>query len=199
VVRQGGKVLHINNEERGSKVKLRFLENYLGKDKHYLIQNQDECREVLDDVSDRYFLHDVVTITVSDISRLIDKYEPDLVIIDQSGKIRVREKDRNDLTLTEIYKQLRGVAKEKSAHVIGVSQSDATAFRSKYITMDAINGSKIGIQGEVDYIIGINAEYDDPTKEDLRYISFPKNKLTGQNGAKVILQLDKETSSYVDF
>jgi len=49
----------------------------------------------------------------------------------------------------------------------------------------------------MDYIIGIGKKEDDIGKEDWRYLSFPKNKLTGNESEKIILKLDKNCSKYI--
>ncbi len=197
LLNQGAKVLHINNEERGSKVKLRAIENLCNMNKLEILDNKEFVQKQIDIfMKDKYFLYDLVSVSLRDVKTLIDKHNPDVVIIDQSSKIKVSKQDRTDLTLTEIYKGLRELAKTYNIHIIGVSQADSSAYDKEWLSMDNIFGSKVGVQGEVDYIIGIGKNTSDISKENWRYLSFPKNKLTGNNSARVILQLDKSRSKY---
>jgi len=197
LVKQCVKVLHINNEERGTKVKLRALENYLGMNKLQIFNNKEKAQEVIQgDFKKFYFLYDIASVTVRDIKTLIEKHEPEVVIIDQAWKIKVSKQDRNDLILTEIFKSLRELAKENNVHIIGTTQADSTAYDKEWIKLDNLFGSKVGVQGELDYLIGIGKK-DEMGKEDWRYLSFPKNKLTGNEREKIILKLDKNCSKYI--
>lgn len=196
LVKQGAKVLHINNEERGTKVMLRALENYLEMNKLEINNNKDKASEVLNNVfKNNYFLYDMPSVTIRDIKTLIEKHEPDVILIDQAWKIKVSKQDRNDLTLTEIFKNLRELAKEFQVHIIGTTQADSSAYDKEWIKLDNLFGSKVGVQGELDYLIGIG-KTDDISKEDWRYLSFPKNKLTGNESSRLILKLDKSKSKY---
>ena len=197
LLNQGAKVLHINNEERGTKVKLRAVENLCNMNKLEILNNKEFVQKQIDIfMKDKYFLYDLVSVSLRDIKTLIDKHNPDVVIIDQSSKIKVSKQDRTDLALTEIYKGLRELAKTYNIHIIGVSQADSAAYDKEWLSMDNIFGSKVGVQGELDYIIGIGKNTSDISKENWRYLSFPKNKLTGNNNARVILRLDKMKSKY---
>jgi KaiC/GvpD/RAD55 family RecA-like ATPase len=197
LLKSGAKVLHINNEERGSKVKLRAIENLCEMTKAEIVSNKDKVQETIDNyMKGKYFLYDLVSVSIREIKTLIEKHQPDIVIIDQSSKIKVGKQDRNDLTLTEIYKGLRELAKNYNVHIIGVSQADSSAYDKEWLSMDNLFGSKVGVQGELDYIIGIGKNTSDASKENWRYLSFPKNKLTGNNSARVILRLDKMKSKY---
>lgn len=196
ILQQAGKVLHINNEERGSKVMLRAIMNLTKMTRQEILLNKEKVKEKIDVyMKDKYFLYDLVGVSILEIKRLIEKHNPDLLIIDQAWKIKVKQQDRNDLTLTSIYKELREIAKNFNVHVLGVSQADSNAYTKKYLTLENIFGSKIGVQGEMDYIIGISKD-EEEDKADWRYLSFPKNKLTGSNNVKVVLKLDKERSLY---
>ena len=199
LLKQGAKVLHLNNEERGSKVKLRALENYLDMNKFEIYKNKELAQDVINNVfKDNYFLYDIPSVSIQDIKLLVRKHNPDVLIIDQAWKIKVSKQDRSDLTLTEIFRSLREIAKEYNIHILGTTQADSEAYDKEYLKMHNLFGSKVGVQGEMDYIIGIGKKNTDVSKDNWRYITFPKNKLTGNESNKVILFLDKSKSKYVN-
>ena len=136
--------------------------------------------------------------SIQDIKLLVRKHNPDVLIIDQAWKIKVSKQDRSDLTLTEIFRSLREIAKEYNIHILGTTQADSEAYDKEYLKMHNLFGSKVGVQGEMDYIIGIGKKNTDVSKDNWRYITFPKNKLTGNESNKVILFLDKSKSKYVN-
>ena len=199
LIRQGCKVLHINNEERGTKVKLRFMENYFCKTKSELFFDKEYFyKKYLDECSEHYILYNTGDMHVSELKNLIKEYEPEVIVIDQAWKLRVRKEDRQDMTLQAIWNSLRNIVKEYQVHIIGTQQSDSTGYDNKklYLSMEAIHGSKIGVQGELDYAIGINSNTEDFNNPQYRYISTPKNKNTGKEDTRLILNLDKDRSRY---
>ena len=199
LLKQGAKVLHLNNEERGSKIKLRALENYLDMNKFEIYKNKELAQDVINNVfKNSYFLYDIPSVSIQDIKLLVRKHNPDVLIIDQAWKIKVSKQDRSDLTLTEIFRSLREIAKEYNIHILGTTQADSEAYDKEYLKMHNLFGSKVGVQGEMDYIIGIGKKNTDVSKDNWRYITFPKNKLTGNESNKVILFLDKSKSKYVN-
>lgn len=199
LLKQGAKVLHINNEERGSKVKLRALENYLDINKFQIFNNKELAQDVIDNVfKDNYFLYDIPSVGIRDVKLLVKKHNPDVLLIDQAWKVKVSKQDRNDLTLTEVFRSLREIAKEYDIHILGTTQADSDGYDKEYLKMHNLFGSKVGVQGEMDYIIGIGKKDIEASKDNWRYITFPKNKLTGNESNKVILFLDKSKSKYVN-
>lgn len=201
LVKQGCRVLHINNEERGTKVKLRFLENYFNKNKNELFYDREYYNErYIEECADKYILYNVSELHVLELKNLIQQYEPEVVLIDQAWKLRVRKEDRQDMTLQAIWNNLRIIAKDYNVHIIGTQQSDSSGYdnRKLYLPLEAIHGSKIGVQGELDYAIGINLNSEDVSNPHYRYISTPKNKNTGKEDTRLILSLDKERSKYIN-
>ena len=199
LIKQSCKVLHINNEERGTKVKLRFMENYFCKTKSELFFDKEYFyKKYLDECSEHYILYNTGDMHVSELKNLIKEYEPEVIVIDQAWKLRVRKEDRQDMTLQAIWNSLRNIVKEYQVHIIGTQQSDSTGYDNKklYLSMEAIHGSKIGVQGELDYAIGINSNTEDFNNPQYRYISTPKNKNTGKEDTRLILNLDKDRSRY---
>jgi hypothetical protein len=68
--------------------------------------------------------------------------------------------------------------------IIGVAQGVGDAERTKWLKLSDIYGSRVAIQGALDYALGIGRILDDPAQEDLRFINVPKNKLHDGHGAK---------------
>ena len=99
-----------------------------------------------------------------------------MIIFDQIDKIKGFKADRNDLELKAIYQWAREIAK-KYAPVIAVSQASGEAEGKLWLTMDMVDGSKTGKQGEADWILGIGKEQDNTSR--LRFLNICKNKLIG--------------------
>ena len=71
---------------------------------------------------------------------------------------------------------------------------DSSAENEKTPPMNSLYGSKTGAQGEADVILMIGRTYSDPDK---RYLSTPKNKLTGRVQFAETL-LDKDSARFID-
>ena len=111
------------------------------------------------------------------VERLCKKYSPSLIIFDQIDKIEGFASDRDDLELAAIYAWAREIAKQY-APVIGVCQAGASGEGKRWLTMNDVNNSKTGKQGEADWILGIGKAADDGL-ESYRYLHLSKNKLQG--------------------
>ena len=112
------------------------------------------------------------------IDAILKEDKPALIIIDQIDKVKGFKADRNDLELKAIYQWAREIAK-KYAPVIAVSQAGGTGEGKLFLTMDDVDGSKTGKQGEADWILGIGKETDNTSR--IRYFNICKNKLLGDS------------------
>ena len=63
--------------------------------------------------------------------------------------------------------------------MIAVSQAGGTGEGKLFLTMDDVDGSKTGKQGEADWILGIGKETDNTSR--IRYFNICKNKLLGDS------------------
>jgi hypothetical protein len=109
------------------------------------------------------------------MERVVAKFDPSLIIIDNADKISVQNLERRDLEIHNIYKWARELAK-KNCPVLTVAHADASAYGCKYLDESMMANSKVGKPAEMDFIIGIGKEEGESVA---RYISLPKNKLRG--------------------
>lgn len=171
------KVVIFNNEEGGSKLKLRAYTVALDKDAHDLSKIKDvELRFKAAVGGDRLLVYDNGTFSTRDVERVCDSIEPRVIVFNVIDKVdgfnKLSEVDR----LRRVAQWARDLAKKYNAVVVCVGQADASAEGEKYLTKDQFYGSKTGIPGEADLMIGIG---HDPNDGDHRYLHVSKNKLTG--------------------
>lgn len=174
-------ILWLNNEERLSKVQMRILCSALGQPQEWIESdwtrayaayckaiNGDEGKIILRDISGAY---------ISQVSSIIKRHKPSVVVFDQLRKIHGYEREAGNETSRQemVFNWARDVAKEWGA-VLAVHQADGTAEGQQWIDMSQLHMSKTGIQGEADAIITIGRTPDKPTT---RYIHIPKNKMRG--------------------
>lgn len=173
-----GDILWFNNEEQGSKVKIRVYQAALGLNLHDLMSDRDgNHNDYLRATNGNIKIFDSSSIHRKDVERLCRSRNPRLIIFDQIDKIKGFVNEREDLRLGNIYQWARELAKE-FAPVIGICQADGTAEGVKYLTMDHVSNAKTSKQAEADFIIGIGKSHD-PNLEYIRHINISKNKLQG--------------------
>lgn len=180
-------ILWFNNEEQGSKVKLRIYQASLGIGLTELLNNRDKYgREFINKTDKRIILNDAANTTKRDVQKLIELYQPGCIVFDQLDKIQGFSGDREDIRLGNIYIWARNIAKQYCP-VIGVCQADATGEGKRWLTMDNVASAKTTKQAEADWIIGIGKTHNE-NEEYFRYLSICKNKLLGDEDTDPILR-----------
>jgi|TARA_R100001369_G_scaffold47515_1_gene73982 replicative DNA helicase len=173
-----GNIVWFNNEEQGNKVAIRCYQAMLGLKTDELFTNVEENQAKFEALGGkRIKIYDYEDSSRANrIDAILKEDKPALIIIDQIDKVKGFKADRNDLELKAIYQWAREIAK-KYAPVIAVSQAGGTGEGKLFLTMDDVDGSKTGKQGEADWILGIGKETDNTSR--IRYFNICKNKLLG--------------------
>jgi len=173
-------VLWLCNEEQGTRIQLRVYQATLGWTKAEMtddkVKTEKELTAVLGDMEKVKVLFDAA-LSVSQVNTICEQINPGLIIIDQLDKVQGMKAERQDLVYKALYQWARGLA-ARYGPVIAVCQADASAEGKKWLTQDQLDGSKTAKQGEVDAILMIGKSHD-PSEEFKRFISAPKNKLSG--------------------
>lgn len=171
-----GPVLHINNEEAGRAVIIRFHQAVLRATRNQIYARPEAAQSAYEKrIGDKWLIRDQAGITKGEIEALMKKYKPCLLVIDQIDKVKGFAADRDDLMLGAIYIWARELAK-KYCPVIGVTQADGTAEGVKWLNMGHAANAKTSKQAEADWILGIG-KVNDPNLENVRYFHLSKNKL----------------------
>jgi hypothetical protein len=94
--------------------------------------------------------------------------------------------------LQSLFNFYREQAKIHDVAIVCLSQAVGEAENKKWLKLSDMYGSRVSIQGELDYAIGIGRVIDDPTKENIRYIHVSKNKLLDGAAVKFMTHFIKE-------
>lgn len=176
----GRPILHFNNEEFGSKVKLRYYQAVLGVTNRELFADRAGCqRRFMEATQGRIKLIDRAQLYKLEIEDICKKTNPALIVLDSIDKIEGFEDDRDDLKYKKIYQWSRELSKCYGP-VIGVCHSSASGEGKKYLEMDDVAYAKTAKQGEADWILGIGKTHD-ASEERRRFLSLCKNKLIGDD------------------
>ena len=175
-----GPIIWFNNEEKGSKVKIRCYQAALGTELAAINSNTTAAKAAyLKRTKGKHLLlNPKGTINKSMVEQVCRRYKPSLIIFDQIDKITGFEADREDLKLGSMYQWARELAKELDCPVIAVCQADGTGEGAKWLTMGNVANAKTAKQAEADWIVGIG-KIPDTGYENVRYLHASKNKLSG--------------------
>lgn len=117
--------------------------------------------------------------TKHDIESYLKNYTPGLIVVDQLWKVGgFGGKKTNTTDAMQMAFQWGRELSKQYAPTVATHQADGTAQHEKWISLDQLYYSKVGVQGELDYAILIGKS-DDPSEAHERYINIPKNKLPG--------------------
>lgn len=175
-----GPILWLNNEEKGSKVKIRCYQAALGASLAAINSNPVAARNAYHKRTKgkHQIFYSPGAIHKTTVERLCHRYKPSLLIFDQIDKIVGFDADREDLKLGAMYQWARELAKEHDCPVIGVCQADGSGENQKWLTMGNVANAKTAKQAEADWIVGIG-KVSDTVYENVRYVHASKNKLSG--------------------
>lgn len=186
---EGQVVLWFNNEEAINRVKNRVVQSALGASEQDIEADPITANDHYESLIKSRIVFVEDSTSVSKIERMISKYNPGLIVIDQLYKVKGSFGGAE--MEAERFRQLCEWARNIGKHVAPVictNQLDSSAEGERCPPMNTLYGSKTGAQGEADCIVMIGRDFHTPDK---RYLYTPKNKLTGRvQMAEVILNKD---------
>lgn len=200
-----GPCIWFNNEEQGSKVKLRNMQAAFKVTSKEIYANPEHFRnQWLEELGGMLIIVDEPRITSRMVESMCEKHNPSLIVFDQLDKIAWGESERNDLKLKAIYQWAREIAK-KYAPFIAVCQAGGSGDGKKYLDMNDVDSSLTAKQGEADFMFGIGKTFNE-NEAGQRFISISKNKLLGDSDsledmrhAKIPVVFNPSVARYEDF
>jgi hypothetical protein len=200
-----GPIIHLNNEQGGDEVQLRYYQAALGCTMEQLLGNMPAAQKQWEEkTKGKLQVYDSGQIHRKQVEKLCEIHKPSLIIYDQIDKIHGFDADREDLRLGSIYIWARELAKSYCP-AIGVCQADGTGEGVKWLTMAHVANAKTSKQAEADWILGIGKTAD-PGYEKLRFLQLSKNKLMGDKDTDPKMRhgkweclIDTEVGRYRDF
>lgn len=174
--RHGKRVMHLINEDRKEDVYIRYVSNLSGMDKHSIRDDPKEAERIArENGLDNVIVINIKPGTPEQIRHYIQKYLPDIVIVDQLRNLQVKADSRVN-QLEAAATAMRNLGKQENVLMVSVTQAGDSA-REKLILDDGdIDFSNTGIPAQADLLIGIGADPDHDSR-GLRVLSLIKNKI----------------------
>jgi hypothetical protein len=162
--------LYLNNEEGIERIKARAMSAMLSKTPKWIMENYDEA-ETLWGKGGGGKLKFIGSINhISKVVQKLERFSPRVVVIDQGPKVETYGNLEGVQRLQILYNQYRDLANEHDCSIITLGQADNNAENRKYLSLNNLDASKVAIQGELDWCLGIG-RVDAEGFEETRYLS----------------------------
>jgi archaellum biogenesis ATPase FlaH len=178
-LRDGRKVLYCGNEDPARSLLLRIYSNLSGMNKHQIMADPRLAWELASaEGYGNLIMLDMSPGSISEIRRNVEKYEPEIVVVDQMANMSTT----SDFSKTEknewLATQLRSVAKKYGIVTIILHQASDNAYGRLVLEKNDMYYSNVGVQGQIDVMIGIgmDSQYE---QQNQRMYCITKNKNSG--------------------
>lgn len=192
---QGAPGIYLTNEDRTSRIAARLVCNLSGMSRSAAERDPLRARSrAYDNGLGEISLVSMSPGTMSQVRSLMDRLKPRWLILDQLRNMRVDNSQGNRVAeLEALATEARNLTKAYDLVTVSVTQAGATATDKLVLEMGDVDGSKTGIPGQADVMlgVGVNAQYE---AEGLRMYSLPKNKLGDGEHVHFPVKLNKALS-----
>ena len=179
---QKKKVLYIGNEDPAMRMIGRIKSCLSGMTKEQRDTKPAEC----DARAKARGFDNIVFVELSpgslrDVELLITEHKPDVCVVDQVLNLSIGGKDPGKTELLEhICQRLRMLYKSTGVIGVSISQASETAINKLQLSIKDVYYSNIGVQGQVDVMIGVgmNGDFEASGR---RYLNVTKNKASGKH------------------
>lgn len=192
--RQELKVCYVGNEDAGDRMRFRILSRFAStKDRSWekqdILANEPEAlRLAIKRSYNNFRFIPLAPGTLSNLTRIIEKYQPDVFFIDQMRKILCPTSKGETDQVTQVSEYIRNLGKANNIITVNVCQANIATgqggqpAKSKLVLgMSDVYMSNVSIPGDMDLMLGLGMS-EEMKLNDRRILSVPKNKVSGWHG-----------------
>lgn len=188
--------LYVGNEDPAENILLRLGTRLSGMNKYEIRDNPKRAQELIDARSAGLFtIAPLAPGTFAEISQLVRKYNPKVVVLDQLRNLDVKSENRTQ-ALERAATEARNLAKRFGLVVVSITQAGDSASGKAALGTGDVDSSNVGIPGQMDVMIGVGAT-EEMLRNNTRMLSFPKNKVSG-NHNPITVTVDPQLSKVID-
>jgi RecA-family ATPase len=173
--------LYLNNEEGIERIKARAMSAMLSVTPQHIMENYDWAEDKWNRGHGERLKFIGGINHISKVVQKLERFSPRVIVIDQGPKVDTYGNLEGVQRLQVLYNQYRDLANEHDCSIITLGQADNNAENRKYLNLNNLDSSKVAIQGELDWCLGIG-RVNTEGFEEVRFLSNVKNKLTGRYG-----------------
>jgi archaellum biogenesis ATPase FlaH len=184
-------VLYIGNEEPIADLDVRIAQRLLKMSRYQVNQDRPKVGDLLDSLPiGELYLEGLSPGSIPEISKLIEEYTPDVLVLDQLRNLRMADASRVE-QLEQAATAARNLGKRYGLLVVSVTQAGDSATGKVYLDLNDVDSSKTGIPAQADLMIGVGGSAD-MLEGGMLGISLCKNKLSGEH-SRFTVQFNKQT------
>jgi len=189
----GEMVCFLGNEEASRRVNERLLTAFLNKSKAELKSDTElDVDSAVGELGfNRIKVFDQI-LHINQVRKCLDDWGPKILIVDQGSKVQHDIRCRDTDTIRVLYNCYRDLAVEYNCAIITIEQGVGEAENRQWLKLSDIYNSRVGLQGELDYAIGIGKIIEQKGRENLRYFHVSKNKLFNGDRTRFGMHFDHE-------
>lgn len=171
-------VLYLNNEEDIERIRLRSFCSMCAEPQEWLDANPIEADQRFHERGGERLKFIGGVTHINDVEKHISAFRPRICIIDQGPKIDlyVGKNTSDTAKFQKLYNRFREMAKEYGPDIVTLGQADERSENRKFLGLNNLDSSKVGIPGELDWCIGMGRLHA-PEYAGLRFLTGAKNKL----------------------
>jgi len=179
-LKQGLTTLYVGNEDPAPDLLMRVINRLTGLNRQEVQDNPDRAQAILDKRNyEKLIMAPLAPGNFRQINGLVERFSPRVVILDQLRNLDVDSENRTQ-ALEKAATEGRNLGKRRDLVVISVTQAADSASGKTILNRGDVDGSNVGIPGQIDLMIGIGAT-EEMERMNQRVLSFPKNKLSGKH------------------
>ncbi len=184
--RAGLKVLYLINEDKASRIATRIVSCLTGLTRKELENDPHYANELAKERGyDNIIVIQIIPGNAEIIEKLIEKYLPDCVIVDQLRNLHTKTKNNRVIQLEEAATDVRNLGKKHNVLMFNTSQAGDSARNKIYLDTGDVDYSNVGIPGQMDLMIGFGANEELMNRNE-RGISICKNKISGDHSQLLV-------------
>ncbi len=169
------------NEEADRRVAERLTQAFLGKaywEIHEQYQNNWKAAMAAVQEMGMKNIRIVDGVTnIRQIEKILDFFDPECLLIDQGSKVHTNQKVDGIRATRLLYNNYRDLGVTTDTAIIALEQAASTSVGKQWLDLADVYESRVAIQGELDWAIGIGKRVEQQGQEKFRYINVCKNKL----------------------
>ena len=176
----GLRVLYVGNEDPISDIVMRVVSRLTGMTKYEVLDDPEHAEAVAFDAGyNNLILASMAPGTIREITSLMEKYEPDVLVLDQLRNLNMHQ-DHFVQKLEQAATAARNLAKRYNCVVVSVTQAGDSASGKSVLDLGDVDSSNTGIPAQADVMIGIGATDQHAARNEI-VLSLPKNKVSGKH------------------
>ena len=189
--------IYAGNEEASPRLALRLMQAFTNRTRREIAESPETTEQLgIERGFNRVLLFDSIT-HVRQLDSLMGEYHPRFVIVDQGTKLDTDRSGHNEVSDAQfLFNWYRERAKLFNTSILCLAQAMGETENRRYLKLSDIYGSRVAIQGELDYAIGVGRTLDDLAYTNIRFISVPKNKLKDGESGKFNLEFIRERCQF---